>query len=80
VDPADIIAGATALRATTKALLVRFADGYQRWIPLSQLHPTSAVKCGGDCGTLIVSTWLAGTIADERAAGAQRDRSSGRGR
>lgn len=49
----------TGVRATEKALLVRFADGDTHWIPQSQIDDDSEVYRPGDEGTLIVNEWWA---------------------
>lgn len=47
------------VRETPKALLVRFDDGEERWIPQSQVDDDSEVYKDGDEGTIIISEWWA---------------------
>ena len=47
------------VRETAKALLVRLADGEERWVPQSQIDDDSEVYGDGDEGTLIISEWWA---------------------
>ena len=44
---------------TPKAILCRFVDDREHWIPLSQVSVKSEVQEMGDEGTLIISEWLA---------------------
>ncbi|MDP3768801.1 MAG: hypothetical protein Q8S13_12365 [Dehalococcoidia bacterium] len=48
-----------ALAATDKALLCRFEDGAEHWIPQGQIDDDSDVWKRGDEGTLIISAWIA---------------------
>jgi len=34
------------------------ADDIGKWIPKSQIHPTSQVNIRGDVGNLIISEWI----------------------
>ena len=54
-----VIEGCTAVRATNKALCVKFADGVERWIPKSQMAASSQVQGAGSRGNLVVSQWWA---------------------
>lgn len=56
-DPVTI-EGATCIKDTGKALLVKFADR-QLWIPQSQIHEDSEVFAEGDEGKLVVTAWFA---------------------
>lgn len=47
------------IRATPKALLVRFDDGEEHWIPQSQIDDDSEVYKEDTEGTLIISEWFA---------------------
>jgi hypothetical protein len=54
------IAGAVALRATTKALLCEIAAPagvFTAWVPRSQIARESEVQGAGEYGTLIVTAW-----------------------
>lgn len=48
-----------ALRATGRALLVRFCDGDEVWVPKSLIGPDSEVEEPGDEGDLSVAEWWA---------------------
>lgn len=50
---------ATALRETDAAILVRFDDGVEAWVPKSQIDDDSEVYAKDHDGTLIVTHWLA---------------------
>jgi hypothetical protein len=54
-----VIEACTAVRATNKALCVKFADGVERWIPKSQVAASSQVQGAGSRGNLVVSQWWA---------------------
>ena len=54
-----VIEGCTAVRATNKALCVKFADGVERWIPKPQMAASSQVQGAGSRGNLVVSQWWA---------------------
>lgn len=45
------------VRETEKAILVK-VDDESRWVPISQVHPQSAVKHPGDKGTITISEWF----------------------
>lgn len=53
------IEDAEGVRATAKALLVRFDDLEEVWIPLSHIHANSEVWKPGTTGKLVVTSWLA---------------------
>jgi hypothetical protein len=59
------IKGATAIRATARALLCHWGEGRDRefdhWIAVSQIDAASQVKRAGDSGELIISEWFAVT-------------------
>jgi len=48
-----------AIRETDRALLVRFPDSRELWIPKSQISQDSDLKEEDDEGTLVVSRWIA---------------------
>ena len=48
-----------AVRATDKALLCTFSDGFPHWVPLSQIDELSDVREPGDRGVLTVNRWWA---------------------
>ena len=48
----------TCKRDTLKAILVDI-DGEDHWIPVSQLDDETQVSAAGDCGLLVISTWIA---------------------
>lgn len=50
----------TALKETDAAILVRFEDGIEAWIPKSQIDDDSEVYAKGHEGTLVITYWLAG--------------------
>jgi hypothetical protein len=54
-----LIQHTTATRETDKAILVKFADGSEHWIPKSQLQPGSEVRARGDEGDVVISQWFA---------------------
>lgn len=43
-----------------KAISVRFPDGREEWMPVSQIREASEVRYDGDSGKLVVSAWIAG--------------------
>lgn len=47
------------VKETDAALLVRFADGKERWFPKSAIHDDSEVFEEDGEGTLVVKTWFA---------------------
>jgi hypothetical protein len=47
------------LRETDKALLVRFPDGEEEWVPISQISDEEDYRVGDQDGTISVSEWLA---------------------
>lgn len=53
--------GCEALVETEKALLVRFEDGREEWIPKGQIDDASEVFDAGDnrAGRLVVTEWIA---------------------
>ena len=53
--------GVEAVRETEKALLVRLADGEEKWLPKSAIHDDSEVwelEGPGNSGTLVVHVWF----------------------
>ena len=69
-DDGHVIGQVEVIRETGRAILVRgrglspdpfgLSDPNEEdWIPLSQLHVRSEVRNQGDCGLLVISTWLA---------------------
>jgi hypothetical protein len=62
----------TVVRTSPKAMLVRFADESERWIPLSQIAEDSTVREQGDKGTLIISSWLSAKLVEENEDGGGR--------
>lgn len=59
------------LRSTERAILVRFKDGAERWIPKSQLLDSTEVRAQGDRGALSVTDWFAERF-DEEQEGAKK--------
>jgi hypothetical protein len=55
----ETFGGCRALRATALALLVRFEDGKEYWVPQSQIDDDSEVYEAGGEGKLVVSHWWA---------------------
>ncbi len=57
----DIVSfeGVTALKRSAKAILCKFEDDTERWVPFSQLSRESDVKDVGDTGELVVNKWIA---------------------
>ena len=53
------IRNTAAVRETERALLVRFDDASEHWIPRSQIQPGSEIAGIDDTGNLIVSQWFA---------------------
>jgi hypothetical protein len=53
--------GCEALRETDLAILVRFEDGREEWIPKSQIADDSEVFDADEnrAGTLVVTEWIA---------------------
>lgn len=51
--------GCRGVRRTEKALLVRFGDGEEVWIPQSQISDDSEVYGEGHEGTLVVTRFIA---------------------
>lgn len=51
--------GAHAIKQTELALLVRFDDKRELWVPQSQIHDDSEVYAVGDTGKLVVARWWA---------------------
>lgn len=53
--------GATAIRETEKALLVRLETGDELWVPKSQIHADSEVYDAGEHadGELVIAEWFA---------------------
>jgi hypothetical protein len=49
----------TIVRETDKALLVRFEDGEESWIPLSQIADSDDYREGDGPGTISVTEWIA---------------------
>lgn len=47
------------LRETDKALLVRFEDGEEHWIPLSQIADSDDYSEGDVNGTISITEWIA---------------------
>ena len=54
-----LVPGTEVLRETDKALLIRFSNDQELWIPQSQLHEDSEVFEMGHAGDLIISRWIA---------------------
>ena len=46
-----------AVGQTEKALLVRFDEDDEEWVPQSQIHEDSEVWNKGDVGLLVVTEW-----------------------
>jgi hypothetical protein len=46
-------------RETDKALLVKFTDGNEHWIPLSQIADPRDYAEGDEDGTISVTKWIA---------------------
>lgn len=44
---------------TDKALLVRFEDGREDWVPKSQIHDDSEVFQANQEGKMVVTAWYA---------------------
>lgn len=59
VEEPGIFRGVTCIRQTSKAILARFPDGRERWIPQSCIHDDSEVFKDGDTGKLVVKKWFA---------------------
>jgi len=57
--PLVAVDDAHCIRETDKALLVRFCDGGQSWVPKSQVYDDSEIYEDGDKGKLIISQWIA---------------------
>jgi hypothetical protein len=51
--------GVAILRGTAKAVLVRFADKKEAWVPQSVIHDDSPCWRPGDRGDLVVYEWWA---------------------
>jgi hypothetical protein len=51
--------GVRILRGTAKAVLVRFENGKEVWVPQSVIHDDSPSWRPGDAGDLIVPEWWA---------------------
>ncbi len=71
-----LIQHTTATRETDKAILVKFEDSSEHWIPKSQLQPGSEVRQRGDQGDVVVSQWFADNSKLFKAGGAPRSTSS----
>lgn len=56
-DPRTTLRGVEILRGTAKAVLVRFADGAERWVPQSVIHDDSPCWRPGDVGDLVIAEW-----------------------
>jgi hypothetical protein len=56
---AGIFKEVTCIRQTPKAILCRFKDGKERWVPQSCVHEDSEVWNDGDTGKLVVKAWFA---------------------
>lgn len=54
-----------------KAILVRFKDGKEKWVPKSQITDESEIAQVGEQGTLVITEWLAGKWAEEEDEAAE---------
>lgn len=57
--PTSEFDGCECVGESDKAILVRFEDNHQAWIPKSQVDDDSEVYSRHDSGTLIISEWWA---------------------
>jgi hypothetical protein len=60
--------------ASGKAILCRFRDGRERWVPFSQMEEGQSPQ-PGEKGTLAVTQWLVDQWADEDTSGKGADTS-----
>lgn len=58
-DEGEAFEGAVGVKETDRALLVRFDDGVERWVPKSCIHDDSEVYAEDDEGRLAVKRWWA---------------------
>lgn len=57
-EPVNIGPG-TVVRETSRAVLVLFRDGVERWIPQSVIHDDSQAWKVGQDGAIVVKRWWA---------------------
>ena len=50
---------AKGIRATDRAVLIKFDDGNEDWIPRTQISTESEVYDKGTEGTVVITKWLA---------------------